>query len=149
MVQQYFRKGIYSSGYYLHGVISNQPTFQNYYGSVINAPGFYPMQDSRTLFLDNFRAYNFVAGGWRNVFALRKNLDFRLEGYLFKPFSAISAGPGQEPVLTTEITKIYFAGTAGLVMHSTVGPISLSLNYYDNKKNEWGLGHLLRERCRR
>ncbi len=146
-MQQYFRKGIYSSGYYIQGVLSNQPTFQNYYGTIINAPGFYPMQDSRTLVLENFRSFNFVAGGWRNVFSLRNNLDFRLEGYLFKPFTAIQQGANQTPSETTEISKVYFAGTAGLVLHSTVGPISLSLNYYDDTQTQWGvllhLGFLL------
>jgi NTE family protein len=139
IMEQYFRKDFYSSGYYLHAVFSNQPLFGNYEGTIINAPGFYPMQDSRTILLQNFRAFNFVAGGWRNVFTLRKNLDFRLEGYLFKPLEAIVKGVNQEPVLDNEITKIYFAGTAGLVLHSTVGPISLSVNYYDNNKNQLGV----------
>ena len=139
ILEQYFRKGIYSSGYYLHAVLSNQPLFANYYGTIINAPGFFPLQDSRTLLLPKFRAFNFVAGGWRNVFSLRKNLDFRLEGYLFKPLQAIVQGANQEPAFSNEITKLYFAGTAGLVMHSTVGPISLSVNYYDDKKNQLGV----------
>lgn len=139
IMEQFFRKGIYSSGYYFHGNISNQPVFNNYMGTIINAPGFYPMQDSRTMLLQNFRAFNFVAGGWRNVFSLRKNLDFRLEGYLFKPLQSITSGMNQEAVLSDEITKIYFAGTAGLVMHSTIGPISLSVNYYDDNKNQLGV----------
>ncbi len=139
IMEQYFRKGFYSSGYYLHATFSNQPLFGNYQGTIINAPGFFPIQDSRTLLLQNFRAFNFVAGGWRNVFSVRKNLDFRLEGYLFKPFGAISQGSNQEPVLNDEIAKIYFAGTAGFVLHSTVGPISFSLNYYDDKKNQLGV----------
>jgi NTE family protein len=139
IMEQYFRKDFYSSGYYLHAVFSNQPLFANYEGTIINAPGFYPIQDSRTLLLQNFRAFNFVAGGWRNVFTLRKNLDFRLEGYLFKPLEAIIKGSNQEPVFSDELTKIYFAGTAGLVLHSTLGPISLSLNYYDNSKYQFGV----------
>lgn len=139
IMEQYFRAGIYSSGYYIHGVLSNQPLFSNYIGTLINAPGFYPMQDSRTLLLENFRSFNFVAGGWRNVFSLRKKLDFRLEGYLFKPFESIAQGPNQEPVLNQEIKEVYFAGTAGLVLHSTIGPISLSLNYYDDKQTPWGV----------
>ncbi|HWA33537.1 MAG TPA: hypothetical protein VG737_05385, partial [Cyclobacteriaceae bacterium] len=147
ILEQYFRKGIYSSGYYLHASFSNQPTFANYQGTIINAPGFFPLQDSRTILLTNFRAFNFVAGGMRNVFSIRKNLDFRLEGYLFKPLAAIKEGANQEPTLDDEITKIYFAGTAGLVMHSTVGPISLSVNYYDDPKAQLGvllhLGFLL------
>ena len=139
IMEEYFRKGIYSSGYYFHATFSNQPLFANYTGTIINAPGFYPIQDSHTLLLEKFRAFNFVAGGWRNVFSLRKNLDFRLEGYLFKPLEQIVRGTGQEAVLSSEITKIYFAATAGLVMHSTIGPLSLSVNYYDDKKNQLGV----------
>ena len=96
------------------------------------------MQDSRTLILQNFRAFNFVAGGWRNVFALKKKLDLRLEGYLFKPFESIVQGPNQEPQLSQEIRQVYFAGMASLVLHTTVGPISFSVNYYDDKKTQWG-----------
>ena len=139
ILEQYFRKGIYSSGYYLHASISNQPLFLTYQGTIINAPGFFPIQDSHTLLLQNFRSFNFVAGGWRNVFSLRKNLDFRLEGYLFKPLESITKGESQEPVLKNEITKVYFTGTAGLVLHSTLGPISLSVNYYDDKENQLGV----------
>lgn len=139
VAEQYFRKGIYSSGYYLHATFSNQPLFQNYQGTIINAPGFFPIQDSRTWILDNFRAFNFIAGGWRNVFTLRKSLDLRLEGYAFKPFQSIVRGSGQEAVLTTDLTKVSFAGTAGLVLHSTIGPISFSVNYYEGKKDPLGI----------
>lgn len=138
-LEQYFKTGFYSSGYYIEGVLSNQPLFTNYQGSLINAPGFYPLQDSKTLFLQNFRAYNYVAGGWRNVFALRNKLDFRFEGYLFKPLEAIVRGQNQEGVLDDSFSKIFFTGTAGMVYHSTVGPISLSFNYYDDPESQFGV----------
>jgi NTE family protein len=138
-VEQYFKRGFYSSGYLFDGVISNQPVFSNYYGTIINAPAFNPIQDSRTFLLQNFRAFNYAAGGWRNVFEIRNNLDFRLEGYVFKPFGDIIRGPVQQAVLDKTITKFYVAATAGLVLHSTVGPISLSVNYYDDDKNRLGL----------
>jgi NTE family protein len=135
-LEQYFKKGFYSSGYIIDGVVSNQPTFTNYYGTIINAPGFYPLQDSRTLLLKNFRAFNYVAGGWRNVFSLSRNIDFRLEAYAFKPFQTISQDASQHPLVEEQIKQIYFAGMADLVMHSTVGPISLSLNYYDDPNRQ-------------
>lgn len=138
-LQQYFNSGFYSSGYYLDGVLSNQPLFANYQGSLISAPGFYPLQDSKTLLLQNFRAYNYVAGGWRNIFAIRNKLDFRLEAYVFKPFKAIVEGQNQEGLLDDSFEKFFMAGTAGLVYHSTVGPISLSLNYYDDPENQFGV----------
>ena len=139
LLEQYIKKGFYSSGYYLDAVISNQPIFSNYYGTIINATAFNPIQDSRTLLLQNFRAFNYVAGGWKNVFELRTNLDLRLEGYLFKPFGTIVEEPDQQAKLDQDIAKIFFAGTAGLVLHSTVGPISLSVNYYDDKKTPLGV----------
>ncbi|MBL7848773.1 MAG: patatin-like phospholipase family protein [Cyclobacteriaceae bacterium] len=139
ILEQYFRTGIYSSGYYVHATLSNQPLFSNYMGTLVNAPGFYPLQDSHTLILENFRAFNFVAGGWRNVFALRKKLDFRLEGYVFKAFESIVKGPNQEPQLSREIRQFNFAGTAGMVLHTTVGPVSFSVNYYDDPKVQWGV----------
>lgn len=138
-LEQYFKAGFYSSGYYIEGVVSNQPTFTNYFGSIIYAPAFNPMQDGRTLLLQNFRAYNYLAGGWRNVFTLRKSLDLRLEAYAFKPIVGISNNPNQQAKLDEDIIKVYFAGTAGLVMHSTIGPIGLSLNYYDDKNRQLGV----------
>jgi NTE family protein len=135
-LEQYLKKGIYSSGYLLEGVFSNQPTFSNYYGTIINAPAFNPLQDSRTLLLKNFRAFNYIAGGWRNVFSIRRNLDFRLEGYLFKPLQVIGEDGTQHANIDQQIQQIYFAGMANLVMHSTVGPISLSVNYYDDPNRQ-------------
>jgi NTE family protein len=139
-LEQYFKKGFYSSGYLAEGVFSNQPFFSNYMGSLVNAPGFYPIQDSRTFLLQNFRAFNYVAGGWRNVFALRPNLDFRLEAYAFKPFNVISEDvSSQKAYLNKDLIRIYFAGTASMVLHSTVGPVSLSVNYYDDSENPLGV----------
>ncbi len=138
-MEQYFKKSFYSTGYLLEGVLSNQPFLANYQGTIINAPGFLPLQDSRTLLLQNFRAYNYIAGGLRNVFTLRKSLDFRLEGYLFKPLEAIVAGENQEARLDADLTRLYFTGTAGLVLHSSLGPISLSVNYYDDPENQLGV----------
>lgn len=146
-VQQYFKKGIYSSGYFVEGVLSNQPFLSNYMGTIINAPAFAPFQDSPTLLLPGFRAFNYAVGGWRNVFTLRNNLDFRLEGYVFKPFAAIVQSHDQLAILDPEQMKIYTAATAGLVLHSSVGPISLSVNYYDDPHHQLGVmlhvGYLL------
>jgi NTE family protein len=138
-MEQYFLKGVFSTGYLLEGVISNQDTFSGYTASVINAPGFFPMQDSKTLLLENFRAFNYAAGGVRNVFRIKKSLDFRLEGYVFKPFETITEGSNQEANLEQHLSDFFFAATAGLVLHSSVGPISLSLNYYDDKENQLGV----------
>jgi NTE family protein len=145
--EQYWKTGVYSTGYFVEGTFSNQPTFSNYFGSIINAPAFYPIQDSHALLLQNFRAFNYVAGGLRNIFSLRPNLDLRLEGYIFKPLAAILPGANQGTRISRELTRVSLSGMAALILHSSVGPISLSLNYYDDKENRLGvlfhLGYLL------
>jgi NTE family protein len=146
-MEQYFNKGRYSWGYLFEAIASDQPVFSNYRASLISAPGFYPMQDSRTVFLENFRAYSFVAVGLRNVYQLRKGLDFRAELYAFRPVESIRQGPEQRAVLISSEKDLFFAGTTGLVYHSALGPISLSVNYYDDNENRLGvllhLGFLL------
>jgi len=145
--EQYWKTRFYSTGYFVEGVFSNQPTFSNYFGTIINAPAFNPMPDSRTLLLQNFRAFNYVAGGLRNIFSLMPNFDLRLEGYLFKPIEAILPGDNQETNLSTDLTRVSLSGMAALVLHTTVGPVGFSVNYYDDNESQLGfllhIGYLL------
>ena len=145
--QRYFRRGTFSVGYLAEGVYSNQPFFSNYYSTMINAPAFTPLQDSKTLILENLRAHSYLAFGLRNVVSLRSNLDFRLEGYVFKPLQAIREGAEQQPFYDDSIERLYATGSAGFVLHGPIGPISLSANYYDDDESSFGvllhLGFLL------
>jgi len=137
----------YTLGYLAEGVISNQPLFNNYYSSLLSAPAFYPLQDSRSLFLHNFRASSYLAGGLKNIFYLKKNFDLRMEGYLFLAHKEFiqngSTGVSYKP----PFAKWHYAGTAGLVYHTPVGPISLSYNLYDDAIKRNGillhLGYLI------
>jgi NTE family protein len=137
--EQYFGQGWYHGGYYAEAVFSDQPFFQNYFGTMINAPAFLPLQDSRTLVLENFRSFNYVAAGMRNVFSLRSKLDFRLEAYLFKPFDYLKQDANQEAVITKDLKSLFLASTAGFVYHAPIGPVSLSVNYYDDDENQFGV----------
>lgn len=138
--EQYSNRGWFRPGYYAEAVFSNQPFFSNYFGTIINAPAFFPLQDSRTLILENFRSFNYLAIGSRNVFVLKKRIvDFRVEGYLFKPIEYIQQGANQEAFTNTELTTVFFAGSVSLVYHSPIGPMSFSANYYDDKENQFGI----------
>lgn len=137
--EQYFGSGWFRPGYLGEVVVSDQPFFQNYFGTIINAPSFMPLQDSRTLILQNFRAMNYAAGGLRSVFNVINRLDFRLEGYLFKPFYRVIENVEQEAEESTNKRAVFFAASAGFVFHSPIGPVSLSTNYYDDNENRFGV----------
>ncbi|MCK6617308.1 MAG: patatin-like phospholipase family protein [Cyclobacteriaceae bacterium] len=134
--QQFYSKGWFRPGYYAEAVFSNQPVFRNYFGTVVNAPAFLPLQDSRTMILENFRAFNYLAFGLRHAIIIKpRTLDWRVDGYLFKPIEYIRQGANQEAVIDSELTKVFLAATTGPVYHSPIGPVSLSLNYYDDAEN--------------
>jgi len=137
--EQYFNAGWFKPGYLAEVVVSNQSFLTNYYGTMLNAPAFYPLQDSRTLVLQNFRAFNYAAGGVRGVFSLKKRIDFRLEGFLFKPIEYLTEGPDQDPDASPNLNSVFFAGAATLVHQSPIGPIALSVNYYDDNENQLGV----------
>ncbi|MBX2955712.1 MAG: patatin-like phospholipase family protein [Cyclobacteriaceae bacterium] len=138
--EHYFSRGSFRPGFYADVVFSNQPFFQNYFGTIINTPAFYPIQDSRTLILENFRSTNYLALGARNVIVVRpRTLDIRVEGYLFKPLEYIQEGQNQEAYTNTSLTTLFFAGSTSLVYHSPIGPVSLSANYYDDAENKFGV----------
>lgn len=136
--EKYFNVGKYSLGYVIEGVLSNQPLFTNYKSALIQSPAFFPLNDSRTLFLPNFRAQNYLAFGLKNIISVRKFVELRLEGYLFKPHKVMVQEPDQTVKLSYDLSKIYQAYSATLVYHSVLGPVGLSLNYYDDQNNRLG-----------
>ncbi|WP_185154220.1 patatin-like phospholipase family protein [Fulvivirga sp. M361] len=136
-LEQYIRKGKYSTGYYLGGVFSNQPFFSNRMATLTNASALQPLQDSQTLFLQNFRGHNFLSAGIRNVFSIRSKLDFRAEVYAFKGFESLEDPENFE--VFGDFDKVFLSGTAGLVFRSPAGPVSLSINYYDDNETQLGV----------
>lgn len=143
----FFHRGNYTLGYLAEGVISNQPLFANYYSTLLASPAFYPLQDSKSVFLEKFRASSYLAGGLKNVFKLRKNIDLRVEAFLFLPYQEYAQNGFQDVKNTPTFNHVHYAGTAGLVYHTPVGPVSFSYNLYDDPVKRNGvllhLGYLI------
>jgi NTE family protein len=139
--------GNHRIGYRLEGVFSTQPFYNNYRSTLTIAPAFHPLADSRTLFLDRFRAHEFVAGGLQYVYLITTRLEARTEGYLFQPYRPILQDDRQQAYYGKRLTGTGVAATAAVVYHGILGPAALSLNYYNDKTKEWGvlfhLGFLL------
>ncbi|MCP2045172.1 patatin-like phospholipase family protein [Pontibacter sp. HSC-36F09] len=145
--EDFLGNGSHRFGYRLEGVISTQPFFSNYRSTLTMAPAFHPLSDSRTLFLDRFRAHEFVAGGLQYVYLITPRLEARTEGYLFQPYRPILQNDRQQAYYGKKLTGTGVAATAAVVYHGILGPAALSLNYYNDKSKEWGvlfhLGFLL------
>jgi NTE family protein len=124
--------GPFKFGLYAEGVLSNQPLFTNYTSSVLYASAFQPIPESQAYFLPPFRATNYAAAGLKIVLRVYKKVEYRLEGYVFQPYREILQSP-------TDFTAYYgpkfadrsYLASTAMVYNSPLGPISISVNYYD------------------
>ncbi|MBL0316060.1 MAG: patatin-like phospholipase family protein [Flavobacteriales bacterium] len=123
-------------GFSLEAVASTQDFFHNYIASSIAAPAYTPIPESRTLFMPQFRAHNYAAGGMMFVISPGKNFDIRMEGYMFNPFGTIVRNSFNEAAYDWQKQQ-YFIGSGSLILHSPLGPLSISANYYDKKEEPW------------
>jgi len=119
-------------GFFGELCITNQPFFLNYTSTMMYAPSFQPLPEMQSLFLPQFRANNYRAGGLKAVLKIYKKLEFRAEGYIFQPYQEILQDPvnytaSYGPILSD---RSYIAA-ATLVYNTFLGPLSLGLSYYD------------------
>ncbi len=129
---KYFKIGVFGEGVY-----SSQSFFRNYKATILSAPSFNPMPESQTLFIDDYRAYQYLAGGLKTIITPYKNLDIRFEGYLFQPIYSILRTTNDKAKFSTPFLYRHILGMGSLVYHTPVGPISVGINYYDKNENSF------------
>ena len=130
----YKAKGIIRLGLYAELMYSNQELFTNYTASALRSPSFQPTPESKTLFLESFRAYQYAAFGQKFIINIINDVDLRLEGYVFQPYRFVENRNDQAlpPNDKRSLARRYTIASANAVYRSPLGPISFSLNYYYN-----------------
>lgn len=123
-------------GYYFEYTFSTQDFFSNYTSTILSAPAFYPTTESTTLFLPNFRAYHYFALGGKSVTSILSRLDLRFELYWFQPIQAI-INKNYKAEFASPLVYQNVAGSGSVVLHSPLGPIAFTLNYYKNAENNF------------
>jgi NTE family protein len=130
----YKSKGTIRLGLTAEAVYSDQDLFTNYTASSLRSPSFQPTPESKTLFLESFRAYQYAAVGHKFILNVIKGVDLRLEGYVFQPYRFVvnRNDLGLPPQDRRSLARRYTIATANAVYRSPLGPISFALNYYFN-----------------
>ena len=124
-----------SIGLHFELLASNKTYFRNYFSSLITAPSFTPTPHSKTIYLENYRANNFLAVGIKPIFMISERLNLRLEAYVFAPYEKILKTEPYSRIYTAHSSETFsyahFTGNLTLVYNTPFGPISLSANYYE------------------
>ncbi|MDG0973070.1 MAG: patatin-like phospholipase family protein [Crocinitomicaceae bacterium] len=130
-----FKLGIHGKG-----VFNSQSLFANYTASVLTTTEFSPLPDSKTFFLAEYRAPQYVGMGVNLIFSITSSIDFRVDPYLFQPFRQIvrfenGAGFGYDDLFKQGT----YMAAASLIYHSPIGPIRLTSNYFPNQEKPLSL----------
>lgn len=131
-IEKYYPLRYGDFGFTLSSKASNLKSFSNYRGTLLNTPAYNPTFESLGLYLENFRAPLFMAGGIKYQIQLYKDFHFRLEGHAFKPLIRWEDNEGVMNK-TGLIPDYNFSGMAALFYKSPIGPLSVSGHYYDDQ----------------
>lgn len=132
--------GPVSFGAEVEGVYSTKPFFENFTASLISSPAYEPIPMSKTIFLDEFRSTRYAAMGLKTVFTLRKRIEIRVEGYGYQAYRAFERDAEDNAVYSERYPDPLFVGAGALVYHSPLGPLSLNVNYYENRaEGPWSI----------
>jgi NTE family protein len=115
---------------------SNKPLLSNYVSSLLIASSFEPITLMKTMFLENYRAYSYGDIGVKTLFELYKHLELRLEAYYYVPYQKIISSANNQAELSKPFSYQYLVGKAQLLYHTAIGPIGVSVNYFDKDGNK-------------
>jgi len=126
----------YRLGVHLEGNVSNRSFFRNYDATMLNTRAFMPTPHSQTQFLPRYRAHDYAALGISQLVYLGKSLHLRAETYAFQPYRRIEKNADFLAYYGSRLPRPSYLLSGTLVYHTIVGPVSLSLNYYDKQEKD-------------
>jgi NTE family protein len=133
MFDKYFLPGkLFRPGISIEIQANSLESFRNYTSTTLYMPGYTPVYAMSTIYQSVYRPVGYTALGLRNIFAVSKNIDFRLEGFLMAPFHEISSNNLQQAVKSKLFPALHHIISASFVYNTPIGPLSSSLNFYDD-----------------
>jgi len=140
LYDKYFNKmGFLTLGLFGEVLISNQPDFNNYVATILRTPVFDPVPEMKTLFLPNYRAKNYGALGLKTISKIYKQLDLRIDGYLFQPYEELQKAEDGSTETKKALSNRSWLASASFVYNSPIGPVSLAFNYYDRAEDNFSV----------
>lgn len=118
----------FSLGLHLEGVYTNHPDFSSLGATLLTAPAYEPIPHARQIFMPDFCARRYVAGGLNPTIALLPNFFLRMGAYAMY---RNANGYDGEPLVPRTDCRLHYITEASLVYHTPIGPVNLSMIKYD------------------
>ena len=122
------RTSWFSLGVSLDAVYTSHPDFTTLGATLMTLPAYEPIPHARKVFMPDFVAKRFVAGGVNPTFDLMPNFFLRTGFYaMYRNRNDYTEGG----LVGWEDRRLHFITEASLVYHTPIGPVNLSLIKYD------------------
>ncbi|NOR33494.1 MAG: hypothetical protein GQ579_02315, partial [Bacteroidales bacterium] len=99
------------------------------------------------LFMEHYRAHQFIAAGLMPVYKFSERLHAKLELYSYFPVQEILMGENNQGYFGNDFKSMRSMFYASLSFVSVAGPVSLYLGYITDEENPWiaqlSFGYLL------
>jgi NTE family protein len=140
-------KGAFSLGYHYLLQATFKPVQNTYYSTLIEAPVFQPNLVTKSLFMEGYRAHQFIAAGLMPVYRFNKQIHAKLEAYGFFPLQEILADENNDAYLGTYFDTMKSLFNASVSVITPAGPIGFHAGYVTEEEKPWmfqiSFGYLL------
>jgi NTE family protein len=146
--RKYFSfKKKYALGLHGLGVFNSQSLFRNYVASLLAMTEFSPIPDARTVFMEEYRAPQYLGGGVNQVVSLFNRFEFRVDAYAFQPIIVLRRFDEGDFGYSQYQLQPKFMGSTSLIFHSPIGPFRATLNYFPEQNKPFtflfSYGHII------
>ena len=140
-------KGNLNLGYHLVMQATFKPVQSNYLSTVIEAPAFQPNIITRSLFMEQYRANQFIGVGLMPTYSFNNQVHAKLEAYGFFPIREILRDTDNNAILGTYFDSMKTIFNASVNFITVAGPIGLHAGYISAHDKPWviqlSFGYLL------
>ncbi|MEN8156428.1 MAG: patatin-like phospholipase family protein [Bacteroidota bacterium] len=140
-------KGSFSLGYHYIMQATFKPLMTNYYSTIIEAPAFQPNLITKGLFMEHYRAQQFIGAGLMPLYSFNRNVHAKLEAYAFIPVQEILRDEANQAILGTYFSSVKTIFNASLNVNTVAGPVGFHTGYLSAQERPWvfqiSFGYLL------
>jgi len=109
--------------------------YTNYTSTMLSAPIYQPFPESKTLYFSDYVSHSYTALGAKLIIPILPKIDLRGAVYMYMPNAILEKTVTDDATYNFEVQfedYRYLASTK-LIFHSPIGPLALTVNYYDAK----------------
>jgi NTE family protein len=139
--------GSFSLGYHALIQATFKPLLNNYFSTIIEAPSFRPNLITKGLFMEQYRAHQFIGAGLMPLYAFSEKLYAKLEAYAFFPVQQILRDANNKAYKGTYFSSMETLFSASVNWVTVAGPLSFHAGYITGEEQPWviqlSFGYLL------